>query len=84
MKIRDSHATLNGDETTHDLPSGGLQIVAGDGRSLYEVILLKTGVLQIRMGMVCRHGGKLLDDTLLIKPVASNVVEIIRPEYGAK
>lgn len=60
MKIRDSHARINGDEATHDMPSGGLDVIADDGRS---------------------HGGKVMDDALLIKPKAGNCCEIIRKEY---
>jgi len=82
MKIRDGNAVINGDKTEHELPSGGLEIIADDGRStLFSVNLRKDGTLRIDAGTYCKHGGKILEDRILIKPEASNVVSIIRPEY---
>ena len=82
MKIRDGHATLNGDKTEHEMPSGSVEIIADDGRTLLCVTAQKDGSLRIHAGMVCNHGGKLLDDRLDIRPIASNAIEITRPIYG--
>lgn len=81
MKIRDSFATLNGDSTVYEMPSGGLEIVADDGRPLFG-IRLKDGVLHIDSGMVCKHEGRMLDDRFAIKPVAANCVDIEKLEYS--
>lgn len=82
MKIRDGHATLNGDKTEHEMPSDSVEIIADDGRTLLCVTMQKDGSLRIHAGMVCTHDGKLLDDRLDIRPIASNTIEITRPIYG--
>lgn len=82
MKIRDGHATLNGDNTEHEMPSGSVEIIADDGRTLLCVTVQKDGSLRIHAGVVCTHGGKLLDDRLDTRPIASNAIEITRPIYG--
>lgn len=63
------------------MPSGALEILADDGRALFEISFLGTGSISVRVCGLCRHADKILDDTMLIKPVVSNVVEIIRPDY---
>jgi hypothetical protein len=82
MKIRDGHATINGDITEHEMPSGSVEIIADDGRTLLCITMQKDGSLRIHAGHVCKHGGKLLDDRMDIRPIASNVIEIARPIYG--
>lgn len=80
MKIRDAHATVNGDKKTHTMPSGGLEIVGDDGRSLYT-LKLKDGQLEVQVGGVVKHGGLVLDDKLGVLPIARNCVLITRSEY---
>ncbi len=80
MRIRDAHATLNGDKTEYDMPSGGLEIIADDGRALFSVSLAKDGVLRVKPGYHCRHDGKVFDDTFKIKPIATNLIELHRDE----
>lgn len=72
MKIRDAHATINGDKTIFECPSGSLQIIADDGRTLFE-IGLENGQLRVSAGNYCRHCGVLLSDGFVIAPCASNV-----------
>jgi hypothetical protein len=81
MKIRDGFATINGDTTEHELPSDSLEIIADDGKSLLRVSQQRDGSIRIHAGYVCKHGGKILDDRMLIRPIAGNVIEIIRPVY---
>lgn len=80
MRIRDCHATRNGDELIQTMPSGGLEIVGDDGRTLFSV-RLKDGQLQVMAGGVCKHEGKMLDDRISIIPHSSNHVSIVRPVY---
>lgn len=80
MKIRDSHAVINNDATEHVMPSRGLQIISDSGNTLFEVSLNKDGSIRVSGGQWCKHGGKTLEDKLLIVPVASNVVHIFKPE----
>lgn len=79
MKIRDSHATLNGDKTEHVMPSGGLDVISDDGKALVIIIETELGI-QVRVVGNIKHNGKVLDDQMRIAPKASNVVEIFRPE----
>lgn len=81
MKIRDSHAIHNKDETEYTMRSSGLQIVADDGRTLFEINLKSDGSIRIGAGTHCAHRGDFLDDTLIVKPEAANVVVISRPVY---
>ena len=78
MIIRDGHATISGDETTHELPSGSLDIVSDDGRTLFGITLQATGAIRIDAGSVCKFQGVPMDEVFAITPVASNVVEIFK------
>ena len=80
MKIRDAHARINGDETAYEMPSGGINIIADDGNTLFSIDL-KDNVLSIESGHVCKHGGRILDDSYSIKPRASNLIIITKDEY---
>jgi len=84
VKIRNGHATINGDDAEHEMPSGSVEIVADNGRTLLRVKEEKDGSLRIDAGAFCKHRGKLLDDRLDIRPVAANVIEITRPIYGQR
>ncbi len=77
--IRDGFATLHGFTDTYELPSGSLEIIAEDGKTLFSIQLTKEGTIKVRGGHDCQHNGATLDDTLIIKPVACNVVELQRP-----
>lgn len=80
MKVRDGFAKLNGDETTTDMPSGSLDIVADDGRTLFS-LRLKGNVLEVDAGHVCKHGDELLDDRFSISPRAANLIDISKNRY---
>jgi hypothetical protein len=80
MKIRDLHATVNGIDKITEFPSGGIEIVADDGRTLFS-IRLEGNILLIAAGHVCKHGDVLLDDRFFIRPRAANCVDLIKPEY---
>lgn len=84
MTIRDSFATINGDKTVHEMPSGGICIVADDGQTLFDLRLTTEGHLEITPGSVCKHQGKLLDDKFVMWPRASNVMVFMKPEYEKK
>jgi hypothetical protein len=80
MKIRDSHATVNGHDEVFEMPSGGVDIIADDGQSLFS-ISLDGNVLRVAINNICKHEEKILDDHFVVKPVASNCANLIRPEY---
>lgn len=82
MKIRDRNATLYGDETCYVMPSGGLEVVGEDGRTLFS-IELEDGILKVQTGTACKHGGKVLDNRLVVIPHSANYVSIARPPYEA-
>jgi len=80
MRIRDAHAAISGDMTEYGIPSNGLEIIADDGRTLFNVSLANDGVLRVKAGHICQHYGKFLDDTFKIKPIATNLIELHREE----
>jgi hypothetical protein len=77
MKIRDSSAIINGDSTVLEMPSGGLEIVSSDGRTLYS-LNLEGGQLRIMSGSVCKHNDTFLNDKLVVLPKSINCVYINR------
>ena len=79
MKVRDSHATLHGDDGRVLFPSGGIEIVGDDGRTLFG-ISLKGNELRIDSGSPSKHNGAMLDDRFVIKPIASNVIVLVKNE----
>lgn len=83
MKIRDSFAVINGDDTVTEMPSGGLEIIAEDGRTMFALRLTKDGVLELSGGNICKHGGKLLEERISVEPMASNVIYVRKSEYEA-
>jgi hypothetical protein len=80
MKIRDSHASIQGEFSAITMPSGGLEVIGDDGRTLYT-IKLDGGKLHVSAGVVCKLNGVLLDDKLSIAPHSRNSVVIERPKY---
>lgn len=80
MKVRDLFAEINGDDSVIEMPSGGLEIVGEDGRSMFSMRLTKDGVLELSGGNLCRHGGKLLDERISVEPRASNLIYIRKSE----
>jgi len=81
MKIRDGHASINNDKTEYTMPSGTVDIIAPDGRSLFSISIVSTGI-EVSACSVIKIGDKLHDEGLLIQPRSSNVVRILRREYG--
>jgi len=80
MKIRDGHATMNGDKTEHEIPSGSVDIIADDGQRLFGITLNKDGTIRVNFGNFCKHGGTVLDDRGCIIPIASNCFTVKRNE----
>lgn len=80
--IRDGFATINGDKTVCEMPSGSLEIVAQDGRTLFSISIDSEGAIIIWGGSVCKHHERILDDKLILFPVSSNKVCIARPEHS--
>ena len=75
MKIRDSHAKLNGDNTTFNCPSDGLEILSLDDRSLFRITLDADGVLSVWSGDYCTWKGTVLTDEFVLIPHARNIVK---------
>lgn len=78
MKLicRDSHAAINGDTETTEFPSGGLQILAPDGRTMFGVSLEGDNILRIDSGSYCKIGGIIYEDRFSILPRACNVFHV--------
>ena len=82
LLVRDAHARMNNDQTTTAMPSGGMDVVNADGRTLYRIHILPNGNIQIYTGDICKQDGRLLGDWLIVYPLASNTVYIGRAEHG--
>lgn len=82
MIVRDGFAVINGDKTTYTMPSGELEIVADDGRPLFCLRVFGS-ILEVSGGYTCKHEGVMLDDKIVVVPVASNRVDIVRNELKA-
>lgn len=80
MKIRDSYAEINGEKETIEMPSGALDVIADDGRTLF-CIKLEDGAIEVSTASFCKHEGRLYDTPISIKPRASNVVRVIREKW---
>lgn len=81
MKVRDGHATINGNKTEFECRSGCVEIIAEDERTLFSIMQMKDGEIMVIAGKQCKHRGKILNDQMVIRPIATNCIEIIRPEY---
>lgn len=80
MKIRDLHATINGNTEIFTMPSGGIEIIADDGKTLFS-LRLEGNSLLLSSGQTCKHNGEVLRDDFMIKPRASNCVDIVKTKY---
>lgn len=84
MKIKCSHSGLGiSDDKPEpiEFPSNAIDILADDGRPLFSIHQNQNGTIDISVGMHCKHLGVFLDNAILVRPVASNVVRIQRTEY---
>ena len=83
MKIRDLHARVNNSTDVFTMDSGGLEIIADDGQTLFSMRLVGN-TLMLSAGSTCKHSGLLLDDSFVIKPRAANCVDIVKVEYKGR
>jgi hypothetical protein len=81
MKIKNTFPVSETDIVEAVFEDGRVDIVAEDGRDLYSLRLLEDGTLEVSVSGHVKHGDKILDTTLSIKPKASNLIEISRPVY---
>lgn len=64
--------------------SNDFDILADDGRPLFSFYLKNGGNLEVSSGgLACKHEDVMLDSSLIIAPMASNVVGISRKKYEA-
>jgi hypothetical protein len=80
MKIRNSYSRTS-DKEPFEVGSDSIDIIAEDGRPLFTIRLTEDGGLRIDSGMICRHKGVGYDDSLVITPVSSNVIQLNKPVY---
>lgn len=60
----------------------GFEIVAEDGRTLYDVRVSEDGTLEVSAGGTVKQAGRVLDSQLMVRPHSTNVITIMREEYG--
>lgn len=78
MKIRDRFAGISDDSVVLNFENG-IQIVADDGRTLFD-IHLNGGCLVVNGGDDCVFEGKNLEGRLFMKPHSSNQITVFKPE----
>ncbi len=81
LKIRDGHATINGDKTEYEMPSGVLDIISDDGKSLFSITLEECGKIVVSARGICRHERQILDDTIYVQPKYGNMILVLRLPY---
>lgn len=58
-----------------------VNVLNGDGRCLYEITVNSDGSLTVRTWDMHKRDGEIYEATLLVAPVATNVVRIDCPRY---
>ncbi len=82
LKIRDGHASINNDETVYLPPSGTIEIIGDKNAALFSVTRIPNGISISCSGVIKFDQGKsLLGDHIFVRPICSNVVEVLREEY---
>lgn len=81
MMCRDQHATINGKPEEITVFPNGIEILAEDGKALFDIDLLEDGSIEISGGNFCKFKGKLLDDNFKIQPLAYNRIKLVRNEH---
>lgn len=84
MIIRDCNSRINGDDTTYTMPSGGIDIVSDDGRTLFSIRLEEGSEISVWSGDFCKHNNKILSDRFVIVPRSGNVVTFRKLEHDTK
>ncbi len=79
LTIRDSFAEINGDKTVYDLPSGSLDIIAQDGRTLFSIKVVEEGTgIEVYAGSTVKVNRELFSESVSVRPRSSNIVHILR------
>lgn len=81
MITRRARATINGDKDYTVNYDEGIEIVATDGRTLYDIDINDDGSLLVGVSGVIKHKGQLLDDHMVISPKGYGRVKIDRTKY---
>ena len=81
MRIRDSHAEVNGDKTEYEMPSGSLDVIGEGGRTLFSVAIADEGN-SIRVSAVGRIRviDRVYSERLRVVPSSTNVIFIERSD----
>ena len=77
MIIRDTHATINGDKTTHEFKNG-IQIIADGGDTIFEITINGAGVIEVRTVGLIRIDGEQFTELIYVAPHAPNSVYVSR------
>lgn len=77
MIIRDTY----GERKLTSVQGDCIEIMAEDGRELFSVELKEDGSIYVRASSFCKFNGEVLDTSLIVKPVASNLISVKREEY---
>lgn len=83
MIVRDRSASLNGIDENLECPNG-IVILSSEGQDMLSIQEKSPGVFTISTVCSFKHQGIIFDTDIVIKPVASNTVRVIFPEYNPK
>lgn len=81
MITRRARATINGDRDFTVNYDDGLEVVATDGGTLFDIDLNDDGSLEVSVHGCAKHKGTMLDDCLLIEPLGNGRLKLRRTEY---
>lgn len=83
MIIRDTHATINGDSTTHEFKNG-IQIITPTGDTIFEIAINGAGVIEVRTVGLIRIDGKQFTELIYVAPHAPNSIYVARQPLRAQ
>ena len=84
MKIRNLFESEKKATPGIDMPSGGVEIISDDGRILFQVRQLDDGSIEVNATSWCHHGGRMLADEFVIKPITKSTVIVKRIEIAVQ
>jgi hypothetical protein len=81
MVTRRARATINGDRDFTLNYDDGIEVVAHDGRALYDVDVMADGSLEISVKGCVKHEDTMLDDEVSILPMGRGRIRVKRLPY---
>jgi hypothetical protein len=84
MKVKCAYWMNGQEQAIHEFPEDAIAIMNDKGDVLYEIRIQNGSMITVRSGGSNVIDGKEYSDSLIIKPVAENVIRVERKEYTRK